>query len=107
MCFYTSPGIDINYFLCTSPKQEVRVQRRTDLINEYYGAFQETLLSLNYQNIPTLKDLEADIRRKEFYGIYSMEILRFCNLISVHYSRYDSLCICSADCAHGKTIGKG
>jgi Ecdysteroid kinase-like family len=68
MCFYSSPGIDINYFLCTSPKHEVRVNRRNDLINEYYGSFYDTLATLNYPEIPTLAQLETELLRKEFYG---------------------------------------
>jgi Ecdysteroid kinase-like family len=68
MSFYSSPGIDINYFLCTSPKHEVRVHRRNDLINAYYGSFYDTLTTLNHPKIPTLAELEADLLRKEFYG---------------------------------------
>jgi Ecdysteroid kinase-like family len=68
MSFYSSPGIDINYFLCTSPKHDVKVNRRNDLVNDYYGSFYDTLTSLNYPKIPTLPELEADLLRKEFYG---------------------------------------
>jgi len=68
LSFYSSPGIDINYFLCTSPKHEVRVNRRNDMVNDYYGSFYDTLAALSHPKIPTLEELEADLLRKEFYG---------------------------------------
>jgi Ecdysteroid kinase-like family len=68
MCFYTSPGIDLNYFLNTSPTQEVRMTRRPDLIATYYEALHDHLTALSYQAIPTFDQIEAEVQRKEFYG---------------------------------------
>lgn len=69
--YYSSLGIDINFFLNTSPLPEVRENHREELYAIYYKSFSKALESLNYENIPTYSDVLKEIERKEFYGLFS------------------------------------
>lgn len=68
LSFYASPGIDLNYFLNTSPMNSVRENHRDDLIDVYYEAFSGALRALGSTNIPSHSDICKEIQRKEFYG---------------------------------------
>lgn len=69
--YYSSLGIDINFFLNTSPLPEVRENNRDELYEIYYKSFSKALESLNYEKIPTYSDVLSEIKRKEFYGLFS------------------------------------
>lgn len=62
MSFYTSPGIDFNYFFCTSPQNEVREHRRDHLFNIYHKSFVKVLRKLRS---PMAEELTAEVVRKE------------------------------------------
>ncbi|XP_055677686.1 uncharacterized protein LOC129786593 [Lutzomyia longipalpis] len=68
---YTSPANDVQYFLNTSPKNEIRESRREDLIRVYYASFERTLSDLNHRVIPTFDDLLVEMRKKEMFGFMS------------------------------------
>lgn len=72
MSFYSSPGIDINYFLNTSPRLEVRQQSRDELIKSYYSEFYKTLKILDDASWTTplisLDEMKREIGTREFYG---------------------------------------
>lgn len=67
MSYFTSPGLDINYFLCTSPTNEVREKKVDALIETYYNHFSKTLKNLSKQQY-TIEDIKKEIRSREFYG---------------------------------------
>lgn len=68
MCYFSSPGIDVNYFLNTSPQNEVREFDRDDIINDYYRNFSHTLSDLNVKNIPSKAMLDKELNAYDFYG---------------------------------------
>ncbi|KXJ76422.1 hypothetical protein RP20_CCG009676 [Aedes albopictus] len=69
--YYSSPGIDINYALSNCPNLETRA-RVDELIGIYYQSLSETLGSINYPRIPTMADVQYEIRRMEFFSIVSV-----------------------------------
>ena len=72
MSFYSSPGIDINYFICTSPKTAIRLKNRTKILEHYHKSFASTLKQLNYnQRTITFDDALKEISTREFYGFTS------------------------------------
>lgn len=72
MSFYSSPGIDINYFLNTSPRLEVRQQSRDELVKSYYLEFSKTLNILDDAGWKTplisLDEMKQEIETREFFG---------------------------------------
>lgn len=67
MSFYTSPGYDINYFLSTSPTNEVRENHVDNLIENYYNNFSRILTKLTTTH-HSLDALKKEIESREFYG---------------------------------------
>lgn len=63
-------GIDLNYFLYSSPKQEVRDNNEDYLIESYHTSLSEVLLKLKYSKVPSLRDIKQNIRDFQFYGKY-------------------------------------
>lgn len=72
LCHYTTPGMDLNYFINTSPNNEIRQNQSDQLIQMYYNEFASTLAHLNLLKIPTLEDLYREISRCEFYGFMAI-----------------------------------
>lgn len=68
MSYFSSPGIDLNYFLNTSPNNCVRINKRETIIESYYDIFALTLSDLNVKDIPTIGMLRKEINRGEYYG---------------------------------------
>uniref|UniRef100_A0A182T1A2 CHK domain-containing protein n=1 Tax=Anopheles maculatus TaxID=74869 RepID=A0A182T1A2_9DIPT len=73
ICFYSSPGVDLNYALANCPNYETR-SRLDELVELYYGSFRATLEQLQYaaRPIPTLEDVRREIRRMEFFALVSV-----------------------------------
>ncbi|EAT45856.1 AAEL002917-PA [Aedes aegypti] len=71
LSYYSSPGVDINYALSNCPNLETR-DRVNDLIDIYYKSLSETLKSINYPWIPTMADVQHEIRRMEFFSLVSV-----------------------------------
>lgn len=68
MSSYNSPGVDVNYFLCTSPQFEVRENKREELLDLYCETFLKTLQDLESINDVTTEMLKEDIANFEFNG---------------------------------------
>lgn len=68
MSSYNSPGVDVNYFMCTSPQYEVREEKREELLDLYCSTFLNTLNDLESINDITADMLKEDIRNFEFNG---------------------------------------
>lgn len=75
MGYYTGLGIDFNYFLYSSPTQEVRDSNEELLIETYYKSFANTLRQKNFDEsrIPTMQDVKNEIKAYEFYGEVSFK----------------------------------
>lgn len=68
LSFYTSPAIDINYFLHTSPSNGVRQTEREDILVKYYEQFNRTLENSIVLNVPTKSMLDSELKEYDFYG---------------------------------------
>ncbi|EGI70193.1 hypothetical protein G5I_00951 [Acromyrmex echinatior] len=77
MCIYTTPAVDLNYFLNTSPSMDVVENERNTLLNEYLGILSATMKQLNCKTQPpTMEELKAILKRSASYGmIISFTIL--------------------------------
>ncbi|XP_071582213.1 uncharacterized protein [Temnothorax nylanderi] len=72
MCVYTSPAIDLQYFLNTSPSPDVIENKRDVLLNEYLGALSATMKQLGCKTQPpTMEELKATLKRRASYGMIS------------------------------------
>lgn len=72
-------GLDFNYFLYTSPKQEVRDNHEDLLIEVYHKNLTETLVRAQYASkIPTIDVVKREILNYKFYGECEGQIFR-CN----------------------------
>lgn len=67
LSFFTSPGYDINYFLSTSPTNEVREKNVDALIETYYNNFSKTLKNVSHMQY-SFEAIKKEIRSREFYG---------------------------------------
>ncbi|XP_053699324.1 uncharacterized protein LOC128746291 isoform X2 [Sabethes cyaneus] len=71
ICFYSSPGVDLNYAIANCPNLATR-DRSDELVAIYYQALAETLKSVGYPKIPSLDDVQHEIRRMEFFALVSV-----------------------------------
>ncbi|XP_055541597.1 uncharacterized protein LOC129727622 [Wyeomyia smithii] len=71
ICYYSSPGVDLNYAIANCPNLETR-NRSDELIVIYHQALSETLKSVGYPRIPSLDDVYHEIRRMEFFSLVSV-----------------------------------
>lgn len=68
MVYYSSPGIDLNYFIYTSPANELRVEKYNELINIYYDQLTLTLDAMRSKYIPKIEDIHREMRRCQYYA---------------------------------------
>ncbi|XP_037817353.1 uncharacterized protein LOC119607483 [Lucilia sericata] len=72
-CNWTSPAIDLYYFLCTSSQDDLLFNHQPKLIQYYHQVLSETLHKLDYkQHIPTLHELNVQLLEKGFYAVTSL-----------------------------------
>ncbi len=69
MSHFTSPGLDINYFISTSPTNDIRQNKIDMLIETYYNHFSKTLKNLSDKQY-SLDVVKKEIQSREFYGNY-------------------------------------
>lgn len=67
LSYFTSPGLDITYFLSTSPTNEVRENKIDELIETYYNNFSKILKDSSKQQY-SLEAVKKEILSREFYG---------------------------------------
>lgn len=74
---YTSPAMDLCYFMNMSLKQEIYMQHKEELIKEYHKTLAEMLQKLGYKGkIPSLDDIKRIMKER---GIVEM-IVSVCDL---------------------------
>ncbi|XP_055588037.1 uncharacterized protein LOC129740403 [Uranotaenia lowii] len=71
LSFISSPGIDLNYSLMNCPTFEVREFQKDALLEVYYRQLVDSLKKLNYSSIPTVKDVQKEYKRMEYFGLVS------------------------------------
>uniref|UniRef100_A0A1Q3FNC1 Putative ecdysteroid kinase n=1 Tax=Culex tarsalis TaxID=7177 RepID=A0A1Q3FNC1_CULTA len=70
LAYFGSPGVDLNYFLNGSIKEEIREKHWLELIRYYHTILTETLRKLQYSgNSPTLQDIHVEIIRTGFHSV--------------------------------------
>lgn len=72
LCFFGSPGCDINFVLNSSVKLEVLERCRESLIESYYNSFKTTLETCKFDKIPTLNDIKNEVRSRERAGLFAL-----------------------------------
>lgn len=75
MCYYSSPAIDLHYFLNTSVQLNVLITKRYELLRCYYMSFVLTLRDLGYSSIPSWEQIKEELREMEFYGFWAFEAI--------------------------------
>ncbi|GLV39863.1 uncharacterized protein CBL_08073 [Carabus blaptoides fortunei] len=91
-CIFTSPAVDLHYFLCTSPQPEIEKKHLNRLLGYYHEQLVHNLRNMNYPNekIPSYKDIYNDFRQRGFYAVLTatvaMPLLRVPNR---HDATYD------------------
>ncbi|XP_043283582.1 uncharacterized protein [Venturia canescens] len=72
MCSYTSPAIDLLYFLNTSISPDVDLNHRDTILKEYLNTLKESMSKFGCETRPpTMADLKKSLSEREFYGILS------------------------------------
>ncbi|PSN31208.1 hypothetical protein C0J52_25882 [Blattella germanica] len=67
---FSSPVLDLHYFMCNCPNDEVRFDHRDNLLEEYHTEFVETLKILNLDpNILSLPQLKDEFAEKDIFGL--------------------------------------
>ena len=67
---FSSPVLDLQYFLCTSTNDEVRFRQRDHLLSEYHAEFRDTLEVLDLDRDQyTLEQLKEEFEEKEMFGL--------------------------------------
>jgi thiamine kinase-like enzyme len=67
---FSSPALDLQYFLCTSTNDDIRFRERDHLLTEYHEELTDTLRSLGIDPEElTLQQLKEEFERKEVFGL--------------------------------------
>ncbi|XP_017775415.1 PREDICTED: uncharacterized oxidoreductase dhs-27-like [Nicrophorus vespilloides] len=68
---YTSPAVDLHYFLATSPSEEVRKLHMETLLDSYYGHLLATLSNMNYSlsSVPSREEFRKDLNSRALQGL--------------------------------------
>ncbi|CAH0551704.1 unnamed protein product [Brassicogethes aeneus] len=71
MNIFTSPAIDLHYFIATSTKVEVKCESIEIILDHYYAQLIATLAKLQYslERVPTREQFKKDYNYRAFYGL--------------------------------------
>ncbi|EZA51972.1 hypothetical protein DMN91_007662 [Ooceraea biroi] len=71
LCVYTSPAVDLHYFLNTSPSPDI-FDNKDILLKEYHNTLSKTMKQLNCKTQPpTMEQLMNVMKKRERYGMIS------------------------------------
>lgn len=72
MSIFTSPVIDLHYFIFTSPAEDVRINHMKKLLQHYHSSLVKTIVQLGSSpdelRVPTFDQLVAEFHKRGFYG---------------------------------------
>lgn len=71
LCYWNSPGIDLNYFFHTSLEYDVLLTKRDYLLNVYHSSLCETLQTIGDYKQPSLQEIHAEFNDYLMYGFYA------------------------------------
>jgi thiamine kinase-like enzyme len=67
---FSSPALDLQYFLCTSTNDEIRFRQRDNLLREYHAELRDTLRALDLDpDQYTLQQLKEEFEENEIFGL--------------------------------------
>jgi hypothetical protein len=67
---FTSPALDLQYFMFTSPSQEVRFEHMDGLLETYHTELRKTLTMLGCSDVEfTIEHLKKDFEDKAYFGL--------------------------------------
>ncbi|XP_050071852.1 uncharacterized protein LOC126559723 [Anopheles maculipalpis] len=70
MCIWSSPVIDLHYFIFSSVRANLKLRQLDHLICYYYQHLTENLTLLQYGGVrPSLQDLHSDFIERQLYGL--------------------------------------
>ncbi|KAJ3637964.1 hypothetical protein MTP99_001381 [Tenebrio molitor] len=71
MNIFTSPAIDLHYFIATSTKIEVKIGCIENILDHYYAQLLAALAKLQYslEKVPTRELFKKDFKSRAFYGL--------------------------------------
>lgn len=69
---YTSPAIDLQYFLCICPELKIKCDKDDLFLSKYLKVIENELTRMNCQTkVPTLEDLKKSIFKRRIFSIFS------------------------------------
>ncbi|GAB0089712.1 hypothetical protein DMENIID0001_043040 [Sergentomyia squamirostris] len=76
--YYSTPAIDVLYFIHTSLKEDLRLEKQDELVQFYYNHLKETLIDgFKYDGkFPSLHEFQVMILKKSFYIIISVFVIQ-------------------------------
>uniref|UniRef100_A0A182XXH1 CHK kinase-like domain-containing protein n=1 Tax=Anopheles stephensi TaxID=30069 RepID=A0A182XXH1_ANOST len=70
MCMWSSPVIDLHYFIFSSVRANLKLRQLDHFISYYYQQLTENLTLLQYGGVrPSLQDLHSDFIERQLYGL--------------------------------------
>lgn len=76
MTVYTSPAIDLIYFLNTSPAQSIKYDKDDWLLQVYLNSLRNTMERIECKTrAPTMEELKAAIHKRRIYAVFSGIVL--------------------------------
>ncbi|KAJ6636145.1 hypothetical protein Bhyg_14732, partial [Pseudolycoriella hygida] len=76
-CCWTSPTIDLHYFMNTSLRNELRLNHQEELLQIYHSELARMLASLQYKkHIPSLHELYIQFIENNFYAFVSSMLIQ-------------------------------
>lgn len=76
MSVYSSPAIDLHYFLNICPQMELKFENDDFLLSSYLKALTDTMISLDCATKAlTMKKLKATLHKKRIYAVFAGIIL--------------------------------
>ncbi|XP_011633621.1 uncharacterized protein LOC105424846 [Pogonomyrmex barbatus] len=70
LCVYTSPALDLLYFLSTSPSPDVIENHKQVLLDEYLKTLSATMKQLDCKTQPpTMEELKTTLKQRASYGM--------------------------------------
>ncbi|XP_018561758.1 uncharacterized protein LOC108903900 [Anoplophora glabripennis] len=71
MLIFTSPAIDLHYFIATSTKIEVKLDHIEIILDHYYAQLLANLAGLQYslERVPTREQFKKDYNYRAFFGL--------------------------------------
>ncbi|XP_032593049.1 uncharacterized protein LOC6563131 [Drosophila grimshawi] len=93
MCKYGSVAIDLLYFLISSPKLELKVNKFDYFVKQYYDQLIKHLKLLNYtKKLPDLADIHTTLIQKGIWGyMTTFGVLTGCALEPTETASFDNL----------------